>query len=114
CPGTPSVATFTRRRSRSAAALLRFASKLLAITLSRQRLLRAAFIARLQVEGVLLDILDDVFLLHLPLEPSESALDRFALLNLDFSHPVPHPPYSGCFRALRAPVMSCPPKRLSR
>jgi hypothetical protein len=37
---------------------------------------------------VLLDVLDDVFLLHLPLEPSESGLDGLALLNLDFSHPV--------------------------
>jgi hypothetical protein len=35
---------------------------------------------------MLLDILDDVFLLDLPLEPSESALDRFALLDFDFSH----------------------------
>jgi hypothetical protein len=51
---------------------------------------------------MLLDILDDVFLLHLPLEPSESALNGFALLNLDFSHPLPHPPYSGCFRKRHA------------
>ncbi|HYS27421.1 MAG TPA: hypothetical protein VEP46_17555, partial [Vicinamibacterales bacterium] len=75
----------------AAALLLGFASKLLAITLSRQRLLGAAFVTRLQVEGVLLDVLDDVFLLHLPLEPSESALDGLALLNLDFSHPLIHP-----------------------
>jgi hypothetical protein len=35
---------------------------------------------------VLLDILDDVFLLNLPLEPAEGALNGFALLNLYFSH----------------------------
>jgi hypothetical protein len=35
---------------------------------------------------VLLDVLDDVFLLHFSLEASESAFDRFALLDLDFSH----------------------------
>jgi hypothetical protein len=35
---------------------------------------------------VLLDVLDDVFLLHLPLEPAECALDRLALLDFDFSH----------------------------
>jgi hypothetical protein len=35
---------------------------------------------------VLLDILDDVFLLNLPLEPAESALNRFALLDFDFRH----------------------------
>jgi hypothetical protein len=35
---------------------------------------------------MLLDILDDVFLLNLPLEPPESAFDGLALLNLDFCH----------------------------
>jgi hypothetical protein len=34
---------------------------------------------------VLLDILDDIFLLHLTLEATEGAFDRFAFLNLDFS-----------------------------
>jgi hypothetical protein len=34
---------------------------------------------------MLLDILDDIFLLHLPLEASKRALDRFAFLNLYFS-----------------------------
>jgi hypothetical protein len=37
-------------------------------TLSRQRLLHPALLARLQVKGVTLDLLDDVFLLHLALE----------------------------------------------
>jgi hypothetical protein len=35
---------------------------------------------------MLLDILDDVFLLNLPLKPAESAFDGLALLDLDFSH----------------------------
>jgi hypothetical protein len=35
---------------------------------------------------MLLDILDDVFLLDLPLEPAEGALDRLTLLDFDFSH----------------------------
>jgi hypothetical protein len=73
------------------AALLRFAPELLAISLSRQCLLGPALVPRFKVERVLLDVLDDVFLLHLPLEPSESALNGFALLNLDFSHAVKHP-----------------------
>ena len=60
--------------------------ELLAVTLSRQRLLGSALVTRLQVERVLLDVLDDVFLLNLALEAAESALDRLALLNLDFSH----------------------------
>src|SRR5258706_1098244 len=76
---------------RGPAALLRFAPELLAITLARQCLLGPALVPRFQVEGVLLDVLDDVFLLHLPLEPPESALNGFALLNLDFSHAVKHP-----------------------
>jgi hypothetical protein len=63
-----------------------FAPEFLAIPLSRQRLLRSSFIPRLQIKGMLLDILDDVFLLDLPLEPAESAFNRFALLDFDFSH----------------------------
>jgi len=35
---------------------------------------------------MLLDILDDVFLLNLPLEPAERAFDRLALLDFYFSH----------------------------
>src|SRR5690606_26350181 len=64
--------------------LLELAPHLLAVPLARERLLGAALVARLQVEGVLLDVLDDVFLLHFPLEAPESALDGLALLNLDF------------------------------
>jgi hypothetical protein len=66
--------------------LLRLASEFFAIALARKRLLRPAFVAGFQIEGVLLDILDDVFLLHLPLESPEGALDRLTLLNLHFSH----------------------------
>jgi hypothetical protein len=43
---------------------------------------------------VLLDILDDVFLLNFPLEPTESALNGFALLDFDFRH-APTPPSAG-------------------
>jgi hypothetical protein len=35
---------------------------------------------------MLLDILDDVFLLHFSLEPAESTFNRLALLDFDFSH----------------------------
>ena len=35
---------------------------------------------------MLLDVLDDVFLLHFALETSQRALDRLALLDLYFSH----------------------------
>ena len=49
-------------------ALLRFASDLLAAPLSGKRLLGPAPITRLEIEGMLLNILDDIFLLHLALE----------------------------------------------
>src|SRR6266545_6268248 len=66
--------------------LLQLSPELLAIALSRQRLLRSPLVAGFQIERMLLDVLDDVFLLDLPLEPAESAFDRFALLDFDFSH----------------------------
>jgi hypothetical protein len=65
--------------------LIRLAALLLARTLSRQGLLGTSTIAWLQVERMLLDILDDIFLLYLPLEASKRAFDRFAFLYLHFS-----------------------------
>ena len=64
---------------------LRFPVLLLATPLARQRLLRATLVSRFQIERVLLDVLDDVFLLHFALEAAQCAFDRFALLHLDFS-----------------------------
>src|SRR5262249_13668195 len=75
-----------RGRSFTAPALLQFAPELLAIAFASEGLLRPPFVTRFQIEGVLLDVFDDVFLLNLPLEPAESALYRFALLDFDFSH----------------------------
>ena len=43
--------------------------------LSGQRLLCTTFVTRLQVKGVFLDIFDDVFLLHLSLESTQSTFD---------------------------------------
>jgi hypothetical protein len=45
-----------------------------------------ALVAWLQVERVLLDVLDDVFLLHFSLEAAESTFDGLALLHLHFGH----------------------------
>src|SRR5205823_12990231 len=78
-----------------------FAALLLARAFTRERLLGAAAIPRLQVEGMLLDILDDIFLLDLPLEPAKRALDGFAILHFHFSQAVLHPPTG---RRLRARV----------
>ena len=57
-----------------AGALFRFASELFSVPLPRQCLLGLTLITRLQIEGVLLDVLDDVFLLNLSLKPTEGAL----------------------------------------
>src|SRR5476651_1664810 len=55
----------------SGSGLFRFASELLTVAFASERLFRSPFVAGFQVEGMLLDILDDVFLLDLPLEPAE-------------------------------------------
>jgi hypothetical protein len=74
--------------------LFRFAPELLTIAFPRERLLCPSFVTRFQIEGMLLDVLDDVFLLNFPLEPAESAFDRFALLNFYFSHAT-NTPFAG-------------------
>src|SRR6266571_9347846 len=75
-----------RSLPRRGVGLFRFAPELLPIPFARERLLGPSLVARFQIEGVLLDILDDVFLLNLPLETAESAFDGLALLDFDFSH----------------------------
>jgi hypothetical protein len=64
---------------------------LLSASLSCKRLLDAFLFTRLQVKGVFLDFLDDVFLLNFSLEAAESILDRLALLNSDIGHCVHTP-----------------------
>ena len=54
---------------------------LLAVPLARQRLFHTLLFARFQVKGVTLDLFDDVFGLHLPLEAAKSILQGLALLN---------------------------------
>jgi hypothetical protein len=71
--------------------LLQLAPEFLPIALPRERLLCSTLVSGFQVEGMLLDILDDVFLLNLPLKTTESAFDRFALLDLHFSHALTPP-----------------------
>jgi hypothetical protein len=57
---------------------------------SCQRLFDPLLLARLQVEGVFLNFLDDVFLLNLTFEPSQRVLDGFAILYSNFRHSL-HP-----------------------
>ena len=53
--------------------LLDILSALFAVALAGEGFLGSALLAGLQVEGVTLNLLDDVFLLHLALEAPESA-----------------------------------------
>jgi hypothetical protein len=59
---------------------------LLAEPLARKSLLCAAFFSRLHVITVLLNLLDDVFLLHFALKTAQGIFQRLTLLNADFSH----------------------------
>ena len=49
-----------------------------------QSFLDTLFFAGLQVKGVALNLLDNVFLLHLALETSQRVFEGFSLLNSDF------------------------------
>ena len=60
--------------------LILFFACLFSRSFTRQRSLHTLFFAGLQVEGVSLDLLNDVFLLHLALEAAESILEGFPLL----------------------------------
>jgi hypothetical protein len=72
--------------------LIRFPPLLLAQSLPRKRFLGPALLAGFHVEAVLLDFLDDVFLLHLTLEPAQGVFQGFTLLDDDFSHFINSPP----------------------
>jgi hypothetical protein len=61
---------------------------LLSIALPGQRLFDPLLFARFQVEGMLLQIFNDVLLLNLALKAAKRALEGFALLNDDFSQEI--------------------------
>ena len=61
-------------------ALVLFLARLFAGALAGQCRLHALFLAGLQVKGVALDLLNDVFLLHLTLKPAQCVFEGFALL----------------------------------
>jgi hypothetical protein len=72
--------------------LVRFAPLLLAQSLPRKRFFCPTLLAGFHVEAVLLDFLDDVFLLHLALKAAQGIFQRFTLLNDDFCHCINSPP----------------------
>jgi hypothetical protein len=63
---------------------------LLAVPFPGQRFFGAPLLTGLQVEGVPFNLLDNVFLLNLTLEATESGLERLALLNINFRQTLTH------------------------
>jgi len=66
------------------ACLILLLASFLAAALARQRLFHALLLARFQIKGVPLDLLDYVFCLYLALEATQGVLQRFALLQSYF------------------------------
>src|SRR5438067_8293727 len=64
--------------------LILLLASFLAAALARQRLFHALLLARFQIKGVPLDLLDYVFCLYLALEATQGVLQRFALLQSHF------------------------------
>jgi hypothetical protein len=74
-----------------------FFANLLLRPLAGQRLLYAELGARLQIVGVTLHFLNDVFRLNFALEATQGALNGLAFLQSDFSQPKspPNPAENG-------------------
>jgi len=60
--------------------LFDFPARLFPVALAGQRTLDPRFLSRLQIEGVSLDLLDNVLLLDLSLEAAKSILERLTIL----------------------------------
>jgi hypothetical protein len=82
-------------KERPFAALVLFFARFFASSLASKSGLNTLFLAGLQVEGVALDLLDNVFLLHLALEAAQSVLEGFALLKPYFCQTDTPPNPSG-------------------
>jgi hypothetical protein len=70
-------------------------TRLLAGALASQRCLHAFFFAGLQVKGMTLHFLNDVFLLHLAFEAAQSVLEGLSLLKSHFCQTDTPPDSSG-------------------
>ena len=84
CNGTQSRKEMGHHIRVARCALVLFFACFLAATRARQCFLDALFLAGLQVKGVTLDLLDDVFLLHLALKATQRILEGLALLESNF------------------------------
>jgi len=79
--------------------LVLFFARFLPAALSSQGFLHALLLARFQVKGVSLDLLDDVFLLYLAFESAQCVLEGLTLLNSDFCQTAHTPklvPFGPC------------------
>jgi hypothetical protein len=65
--------------------LFRVSATLLPVPLASERCFDALLFTWLQVKGMPLDFLNDVFGLHFALEPAQRVLKRFPFLQSDFS-----------------------------
>jgi hypothetical protein len=70
--------------------LFDFPATFLPVPFARQRLLDPQFLTWLQIEGMTLDLFNDVFLLHLPLEAPEGVFQGFTVLESHFSQNLRH------------------------
>ena len=87
-----------KERPLTALTLLRlvlFFTRFLASPLACESSLNTLFLAGLQIKGVALDLLDNVFLLHLALEAAQRVLEGFTLLKPYFCQTYTPPNPSG-------------------
>jgi hypothetical protein len=75
--------------------LVLFLACFLTSPLAGERGFDALFLARFQVKGVALDLLDDIFLLHFTLESAQCILEGFSLLKPYFRQTYTPPDSSG-------------------
>jgi hypothetical protein len=73
--------TFQKIQAVEGVRLVLFFPYFLTVTLASERFFNALFLAWLEVEGMPLDLFDDVLGLHLALKASECVLERFPFLD---------------------------------
>jgi hypothetical protein len=88
CVFADSLYTRARKGFRPANPLGTKVSHLFAQAFACQSLLDSLLLTRFQVEGMLPDILDNVFLLNLPFEAPQRAFKRFAIIENYFSQAI--------------------------
>ena len=93
--GGPDLSRAALGRSGPFVALILLFARFLASTLASESSLDTLLLAGLQVKGVALDLLDNVFLLHLALKPTQSVLEGLALLKPYFCQTDTPPNPSG-------------------